>query len=219
MTAPDLPTCLKCGKVHVTRHGLPACSAHIVGGTQPARKGHPCTRNPMNGLSVCPMHGGRAAAARAVNRATNTQSKALATLRRFGEPVNTTPTEALLDTVKWTAGYVAWLRDKVAGTRNDESLVWGVTREKRGGDDWGTTSEAGPNVWLKLLGEWSDRLVRVCEAAIKAGVEERRVRLAEQQGALIADVIKAILADLGLTAEQQGKVAEVVPLHLRKLIA
>jgi hypothetical protein len=42
-------------------------------------------------------------------------------MRRFGEPIDTTPSEALLDTVKWTAGYVAWLRDKVAPSRATRS--------------------------------------------------------------------------------------------------
>ena len=53
--------------------------------------------------------------------------------------------------------------------------------------------------------------------AIKAGVEERRVRLAESQGELVAGVIRAILSDLGLTVEQQALVGEVVPRHLRLL--
>jgi hypothetical protein len=57
----------------------------------------------------------------------------------------------------------------------------------------------------------------VCEAAIRAGIEERRVRLAEQQGALVADVIRKILGDLELTPEQAAKAGEVVPIRLRSL--
>jgi hypothetical protein len=145
-------------------------------------------------------------------------------MRRFGGPIDTTPTEALLDTVKWTAGYVGWLREQVAGKPDedgtaprDDELVWGKTREKSGGEDWGSTFEAKPSVWLQLLGEWSDRLVKVCDTAIRAGIEERRVRIAEQQGALVADVIRKVLDDLELTPEQAARAGEVVPRRLRLL--
>jgi hypothetical protein len=61
--------------------------------------------------------------------------------------------------------------------------------------------------------------VKVCSEAIRAGIEERRIRLAEQEGALVAQAIRAILADLNLTAEQQERVPEIVPRHLRALSA
>jgi hypothetical protein len=89
-----------------------------------------------------------------------------------------------------------------------DDLVWGRTKETDGHVVVGTTRdatlqattdstrEAKPNAWLTLLGEWQDRLVKTCTAALSAGIEERRVRLAEQQGALVADVIRGVLADL-----------------------
>jgi len=60
-------------------------------------------------------------------------------------------------------------------------------------------------------------LVKVCKEAIGSGLEERRVKLAEQQGAMLAGVIKAILGDLDLSPEQQAKVATVVPMRLRSV--
>jgi hypothetical protein len=93
--------------------------------------------------------------------------------------------------------------------------VWGVTKKKTGGEDFGTTEEAVPNIWLKLYQAERAHLVSVCAQAIKAGIEERRIRLAESQGELVAHAIRAILADLGLSAEQQALVPEVVPRHLR----
>jgi hypothetical protein len=200
----DLMNCPKCDQPHKR------CHAHVKS------TGKPCQAQPPAGATVCKSHGLNGAAKAKAARKT-AAANAEVVLRRFGEPVDTSPTEALLDAVRWTAGYVAWLREKVAAVKSDEALVWGQTREKFGGDDQGTTYEAKPNVWLVLLSEWHDKLVRVCAETIKAGVEERRVRLAEQQGALVAEVIKAILADLHLTADQQGLVAEVVPRHLRLL--
>lgn len=52
---------------------------------------------------------------------------------------------------------------------------------------------------------------------LDAGVEERQVRLAEAQGAKLAQVIRDILADLDLTPEQQARVPVVVPRRLREM--
>lgn len=233
MTEP-IPACEQCGQPHVSQHGGQACTAHVKNDRETGERLpvlRPCTHAPINGLHVCWNHGGAKKSARAAGQRRHTEQQAEKVMRRFGEPINTTPTEALLETVRWTAGYVAWLRDKVAAVESDEALIWGVTKETEGDMSVGygpkatlergesKVSEAKPNAWLALLGEWHDRLVKICSAAISAGIEERRVRIAEQQGALVADVIKAILADLGLTGEQQAKVAEVVPKHLRLLTA
>jgi hypothetical protein len=47
----------------------------------------------------------------------------------------------------------------------------------------------------------------------------RRVRLAEQQGQLLSNAIRAILGDLNLTPDQQALVSTVVPNRLRELSA
>jgi hypothetical protein len=129
-------------------------------------------------------------------------------------------TELVLEQIRWTAGHVDWLRDQVADLA-PEALTWGRAeyRNKTGGDDWGTTDveKAGIHSLLKLYGEERDRLHGMCVDVIKAGVEERRVRLAESQGALVADVIRGILDDLQLTPEQQQLVPTVVPARLRAI--
>lgn len=193
--------------------------------------GQPCKLPSMDGQTVCRKHGGSSPQAKAAAHKRLIEADAVKVMRRFGEPVNVNATEALLDTVQWTAGYVAWLREKVASVGSDDELVWGITRRKTAvdhagldddakprtfaGTDEGDTYEAKPNVWLQLLETWHDKLVRVCAEAIKAGVEERRVRLAESQGALIAEVIRGILDDLDLTTEQAARVSEIVPRRLR----
>lgn len=60
-----------------------------------------------------------------------------------------------------------------------------------------------------------DRCANMATKAVAAGLAERQVRLAERQGAMIAQVIRAILDDLNLTADQAALVADVVPRHLR----
>jgi len=220
--------CARCGQPHVTRWGGPSCTGHSK-----RRGGAPCPQAPVHGLKVCRSHGGatkraRAAGARAV--AEQAAERAVATL---GLAVDVSPTEALLEEVRWTAGHVQWLRGKVAeldesAFRVDEdgdpiagdgrhSLVWGTTKVKSGGDDAGTTQEAKPSIWYTLYAREREHLVTVCAAAIKAGVEERRVRLAEQQGDLVATVIRRILDALTLTPAQLELVPVVVPRELRAI--
>ena len=135
--------------------------------------------------------------------------------------MDVSPDAALLTEVQRSAGLVAYYQARVEeiAALGAEGLVWGHTRTKVGGDDAGDTYEARPSVWLQLFNEERDRLVKVCAAALRAGIEERRVKLAEQQGILVAAVIRRILTRLNLTDIQQGLVATVVPEELRALTA
>ena len=80
-------------------------------------------------------------------------------------------------------------------------------------------AEPAVNVWLKLWNEERDRLARAAAAAIKAGIEERRVALAEQHGQAIAAAIHRILDRLDLDARQRTLVGQVVPDELRAITA
>lgn len=198
------------------------CTAICTGGTtRPERKGERCTRWAAPGLNVCSKHGvskkARAAGQRRVAEA-KAEVKARKLMNTYGRKIETTAVEALLEEVKWTAGHVAWLRERV-GELEQHELGWGTTRVKEGGHDGGVTQEAEINVLLKLYKEERTHLLRVCTTAISAGIEERRIRLAESQGSLVAEVIKKILGDLNLSTEQQAKVHEIVPRHLRALSA
>lgn len=184
------------------------CKAHV--------DGRPCRLRPMRGQAVCGKHGGRAPAAKAKAAKRLAQQAAEKELARFGVYKPVDPGQALLEEVWRSAALVALYESKVA-VMDEDDLVWGKTREKFGGDDGGTTYEAKPNVWLALLNDERDRLTARCVAALKAGIEERRVQLAEQQGQLLVQVIHGILGDLRLTSAQQKLVATVVPRHLRAI--
>ena len=141
---------------------------------------------------------------------------------RLGIRVDVHPAEALLDLVHWTAGEVAYWRAKtveIADADGPDALTWGTTRVKEGGDDRGTTQEAKPHIYLVMLRDASDRLASYATAALKAGVEERRVQLAQAHGIAVAGAIRGILAALNLTPEQQALVPTVVPQQLRLLTA
>jgi hypothetical protein len=137
----------------------------------------------------------------------------------YGLPRDISPTDALLEEVRYTAGHVAWLREKVAELE-ERDLVWGVTEKskKKATEFPGTdvTRAAKPNVWLQLYQAERKHLVDVTKAAISAGIEERRVKLAEQHGQLLNGVIKRILARLSLSPEQSALLPLVVPEELRR---
>jgi len=229
----DHMPCPKCGQPH------PRCQAH--------RKsdGQPCTQRAMHGQAVCKVHGGMAKQNRAAAARRLAEAQASTAVRTLGLRVDVSPAEALLDEVQWTAGHVLWLRGKVQELGDEldfiesnldgsdargvsvhpaparHELVWGRKQSThKGSGQWPGTDKvdaAAPSVWYVLYTQERAHLVTVCTAALKAGVEERRVQLAEKQGELVAQVIRGVLDDLGLTPEQEERVGLVVPARLRLL--
>lgn len=217
-------TCTRCGQVH------PGCTGHTKNGQN---AGGPC-RRPCKPGEVCPTHGGMAPQVRAARARREQEAEAAKQVATLGLPMDISPTEALLQEVQWTAGHVQWLRTKVAEL-DEQALVWGTTRTETevggalriglDGDDGVTSVDsapsnkviqtAAPSLWYDLYERERRHLVAVCSAALKAGVEERRVRLAESQGDLVATAIRRILDALALTPDQQALVGTVVPRELR----
>ena len=186
------------------------------------RTGKRCGAWAVPGLNVCKWHGGGTAAAQDKAARSLELSSAAAVAHRFGLPIETSPQQALLDEVHRAAGMVAYYGERVAEIElNDPAkLVFGTTQivDKDGFEDGrAETREAKPNIWLTLWNEERDRLAKVSLAAIKAGIEERRVHLAEVQGLAIAGAIRRVLDRLGLTTQQQALVGVVVPEELRAL--
>src|SRR5690349_23119920 len=188
--------------------------------------GGQCGANAMTGQNVCRYHGGSAPQSRKAGEKRAAEERVRQFVETYGRKIETTAAEALLEEVQWTAGHVAWLRERVQEIESEavviaadreHPLVWGVTKEKLGGEDRGTTEEAAPSIWLKLYQQERGHLVKVCEVAIRAGIEEPRVGLAEGPGALIAQAIRSILGELQLAPGQQARVPDIVPRHLRAL--
>lgn len=184
------------------------------------RKDTPCPNSPRKGATRCRMHGGSAPQVQAAVERKRQEDVARKAVETYGLKADVDPITALLDEVQWTAGHVAWLRDRVREIEQ-KALVWGVTEtvskmatEFPGVD---VTEGAAPNIWLTLYQKERAHLVAVCKAAISAGIEERRVRLAERQGDLIALVLQRILGDLDLSDEQRARVPEVAARRLREM--
>ena len=69
---------------------------------------------------------------------------------------------------------------------------------------------------LDALRTWMELVSRLSKAVLDAGVDERRIRIAEQQGEQVAGAIKAILTDLGHSLADR-RVLQVVSTRLREL--
>jgi hypothetical protein len=191
-------------------------------GAKARSTGKPCTQPVVPGTARCRFHGGAAPQVRAAGERRIQAANAQLAAVTFGLSREVDPRDALLEEVYRTAGVVDWLQQKVRALQDDD-VVWGVTEEvtKDSGEFPGvdTTRAAAVNVWVELYAKERKHLVDVCKAAVAAGLEERRVRLAEQQGAMLAGVIRAILGDLDLSPEQQTRAAQVVPFRLREVAA
>lgn len=177
--------------------------------TRPAGWG---TEHPGHG--PCKLHGGSTT----THVTAGVTAMATAAVATFGLPREVDPRDALLEEVYRTAGAVDWLHQQVR-TLDPDAVIWGKSEEveKQAGEFPGVdvTHRAAVNVWVELWQKERAHLVKVAKEAINCGIEERRVRLAEQQGAMLAGAIKAILGDLDLSPEQAAKVSVVVPRHLR----
>lgn len=197
---------------HTTKDGHPSCTGHA---NRQERRGLPCLNPPLKGATVCRHHGGKAPQVQAAAKRRRDEAAANRELDRLGATRRDIhPAEALIELVQFTAGEVDFWRRKVADLEEDQ-LTWGLTRSKTGGDDRGDTYEAGVPVAYKMLEASSNRLAAYAAAALKAGVDERRVRLAESQGQLVAQAIRQVLDQLHLTSEQLELVPTVVPAALR----
>lgn len=234
--------CERCGQDH------PGCTGHTKNGP---RAGQPCAR-PCKPGETCNSHGGAAPQVARARARREQEAEAARQVATLGLAVDINPTDALLQEVQWTAGHVKWLRTKVQEL-DERALVWGTTRTETevGGalridlDPTGDVVDVGDapsnkviqtaavSVWYDLYERERKHLVNVCSAALKAGVEERKVRLAESQGDLVVAVIRRILdglydalirariatrlTDDDLADAWQNAIADVVPRELRAI--
>lgn len=239
LLSPD--PCDQCGQVHQNAAGTLTCQAHKRDGVPCslyARKGQKVCG--FHGGST------RAAIAKGKERQMDVRAElALGKLRgalTMAPTIN--PREALQQEVDRTNAIVAWLGEKVAqlddGIPTGDSadgvtvaaggahtagkphpLVWGVTQEQEvEASEYpgtNTTHSAEVNVWYAMYKKEREHLVVVTTAALKAGIDQRRIELSERIGQQVANTLRAILNDLVLSPEQEALLPTVVPRHFEKL--
>lgn len=168
-----------------------------------------------HGVGRCKLHGGSEPHA---------QVNGLVLLARreqgvMGQPLSIEPQDAILECIRIAAGEVAYASERIAAL-GESDAVGPVRHTLVRKDGEATVQEArqGPpavHIWITVRRQAMDRLVGYSFAALKAGIEERRVRVAEQQGMLLAQALQGILSELGV--DQRPEVAGVVRKHLTLL--
>lgn len=153
-------------------------------------------------------------------------------------PREVDPAVALLEEVHLTAGNVKALREKISDMEESE-LVWGKVMETvvHRGEGTDGEDEAGEAVtiteswvetrrtehravisaWWELYERERKHLAGVSVAALKAGVEERRVRIAERSLDALEEVFERALVRLGHDPRDQ-LVRSVIGEELQKAI-
>ncbi len=179
------------------------------------RSGDPCRNNSIAGGTVCRMHGGA-----------NPKTAAKAAVRAevaswtLGQAVDD-PGEVLLRLVTQSRiradRYATLIAEKIEeypGATIEDILI---------GDTMAATPDGMPvktgeyiRGLIQLENQERDRLATFATKAIAAGLAERQVRLAERQGALLAQVMVAVMTDpaLGFTDQQREAMPRAIEAHL-----
>jgi hypothetical protein len=197
-------------------------------------KGRPPCRQPAgfgtahNGSGPCRFHGGNLPDVSVKHEADLIERRAARAAIRFGQPIpGADPEQMMLDSVSISAGLVAYYEtalwqaveaeEKAAGVAPG---TWGrnIASYSRGSalvgpeisvDGAGIEHVIGEKerIMLKLYNEERDRLVSYSKAALSAGIERRRVEMAERQGEQVVLVVQNVLIELGLpeTTLQQAR--------------
>jgi hypothetical protein len=194
------------------------------------RGGGRCHGPAIGGTDACRMHAGqRAEVARAKGEAVTAWSA-------LSGKATISNTEAVMGMLQmsWLRVhlYAGLLEQQVREAQGDASGDDGEDLEvpggkgERGAGLIGKTLSASPGIGVYATGEAvrglalleaqeRDRCVRFAKTAHDMGIADQQIRLAEQQGAMLAGVISRVLDRLGLSEEQRRLVGTVVPEELR----
>lgn len=212
----------------LNKMGAPQCMAR-------KRDGERCGMPARKMLTVCKRHGGNTSpGAQASERRVaevDVKEKAERFLYKLGLNGDVTPEQALLDLVRRSAGMVNYYEMQLAQfVDRPGELVWTKVREDA---QVGVAYAAEANVWLSLYDKERDRLAKVSDMALSAGIAERRIQLEEEAGRRFGTAVQEILdhmlntvlaelptaARLSVTDAWAQGVSDIVPKALRALEA
>lgn len=202
----------KCGSL--TRDGKPC--THGAG----ARTDHP-------GEGPCWLHGGRTPAAQKSGLVKAAERAAAL----MSVPVDIDPMKSLLTCVRVAAGDVAFAEMQIQRildeSGEDGLLVRPVSVKKRPldlgqeGEDPGhqveevTTGPPQIHAWLVFKQQAMERWAKFSKMCLDAGLEERLVRVEEDQAQRVVRAIRGILGDVGV--DETSAVSAIVRKHLMQM--
>lgn len=191
------------------------------------RQGNPCQRHAGAGTSHkghgrCSNHGGSSPQAELAGVVALVRAEQVV----MGRPVDIEPHEAILRAVRIAWGEVEYASEKIAELSAAvgpvvTTKVRPLSLGKEGESSIDTVEEVttGPpalHIWIQARHLSMDRAVNYSKIALAAGVEERRVRAAEQWAAGYIDQLKRLVVALGHDLEDPGT-REIVVRHLTLL--
>lgn len=136
---------------------------------------------------------------------------------RFGNfpiPDDMSPVDVLVDELKRSAGFCFWIESKMAEW--DDELVMLQTENI---DDKGSMQIATNNkaLWMDIWQRERAHLAKVAKMCLDAGVDQRRVELAEKQASVMFMLINEAFDMLKLSPEQKAAVPQIMPALIRQL--
>lgn len=205
----NLTVCPDCGQVHVRPSAprTPTCTGHSSQKSASAGGLQPCLNWRRKGQFVCGFHGGKTKAAEAKGAQRMERERAAALIVQLtGEVDVDDPQSVIIGQLRSRAAQSAFWRARVAELAPDQNAdallrgTRGVSRtvtEMTGGElgdthTESTTTDVGPLLHFALV-EWQkaqDKLESLALAAIKAGLDERRLELERQQATMLVDGLR-----------------------------
>lgn len=119
------------------------------------------------------------------------------------EPVE--PVLEMLGLIQRSAANVRFYEQRVQELQADGHQIYVDMRGISTRGDIFETGEARPHVIVTMYDAERDRHAKLTSEAIKLGLEERRVRLAERDAIELADAYSKSLDDAGLSPEQKER--------------
>lgn len=178
------------------------------------------------GTGNCVLHGGGTRNGRAHGARLRAQGEFGELLERCGVLVEgREPSEAMRDALHRVGGMVVALSAMVAQLRDHADWHWSqAATGKDGASRWvivesegvigpNAQGEAKAHPLVREYSEWLTLYGRLAKTAADMGIEERRTVIAEEQGRLVVEVLRGVLADLGIV--ETPEVAEIVGRRLR----
>lgn len=147
------------------------------------------------GIGRCRWHGG--------NLPTHQLNAAKTEAVFLGAPKDINPVEALMWCIKITAGEVEWFNQQLETHSPD-------------GPFFEETEHQGKQMHILARGRADalNRLHTYSASAIKLGIAERAVRMAELYGTSISKLLRGVLEDLQLTPAQRDRAPQIIAKHL-----
>jgi hypothetical protein len=145
------------------------------------------------GVGLCRWHGGNSPNGKK-HAATIEAKRAMV---KLGVPIEeVTAPAALMGLLRATSGHVAWLHAQVGDIED--------------------LSDHEAQVVVRLYDTERDRLVRIGEACIRAGVAEAEVRVMEAQVGVLGQALKKACGKAGFSADQQRRLGAALRDELAK---